>query len=56
MGMVDMLMLSGGLAHEPSPTAVILPVVGSPLILLIGSSLPMPVSLLVAGDVEDKAS
>jgi hypothetical protein len=50
-----MLMLGGGLAQDPSPTVVILPDVDTPLILVIGSSLPIPVSLLVAGDVDDKA-
>jgi hypothetical protein len=53
--MVDILMLGGGLAQEPSPTAAILPDVDIPLILVLGSSLPIPVSLLVAGDVDDRA-
>jgi hypothetical protein len=55
LGIVEILMLGGGLAQEPSPTAFILPDVDIPCILVMGSSLPIPVSLLVAGDVDDRA-
>ena len=57
-GIVEMLILAGGLTQEPRPTADNLPGAGNPLedVLVNGSSLPMLVSLLVAGEVEDRAN
>jgi hypothetical protein len=46
-------MFWGGLAQEPSPAAEIL-LLG--ILGIIGSSLPRFVSLLVAGEVDDKAN
>jgi hypothetical protein len=51
-----MLILAGGLTQDPSPTADNLPGTVDPLAPLANvSSLPRVVSLLVAGEVEDKA-
>lgn len=52
-----MLRLAGRLTQEPSPTADNLPWTGKPLddVFVDGSSLPRFVSLLVAGEVADRA-
>jgi hypothetical protein len=55
-GIVEMLILAGGLTQDPSPTADNLPGTGNPPDALANvSSLPRLVSLLVAGEVEDNA-
>lgn len=57
MGIVEMLRLAGKLTQEPSPTADNLPWTGKPLgdVFVDGSSPPRFVSLLVAGEVANKA-
>lgn len=58
MGIVEMLRLAGRLTQEPSPTADNFPCTGKPLDDAFddGSSLPMVVSLLVAGEVAGRAN
>lgn len=56
LGIVEMLMLAGGFTQDPSPTDDSRPWASDALDVLVNmSSLPMLVSLLVAGEVVDKA-
>lgn len=56
LGIVEMLILAGGFTQDPRPTADSRPWTGKPLGVRVNiSSLPMLVSLLVAGEVVDKA-